>query len=310
MIQESGGIAMTRPNIAVVGSLNMDLVVAMNRMPRLGETISGESIHYIPGGKGANQAVGCAKLGADVVMIGAVGQDAFGKQILGDIRKYGIVDKAIAVLPDVPTGTASIFHAENDNCIIIVPGANGEVTPEWVDRHASDIQSADILLVQLEIPLPAVERALQIAKAAQVRTVLNPAPAVKLPAELLRLCDIITPNESELELLCGNEVGEEEELILKEILNWQSAYGNRVLVTRGKHGVSYAENGCLITAKAPKVQVVDTTGAGDCFNAALCFGLASAWEWERTVDFAVRAASRSVTKFGAQAGMPTLEELL
>jgi ribokinase len=300
---------MRKPKITVVGSLNMDLVVSMQRMPKQGETMAGESIHYIPGGKGANQAVGCARLGGDVVMIGAVGDDGFGRHILEDMRRYGVSDSAISVLTDAPTGIASIFHTPEDNCIVIVPGANGKVTPSLIEQFASEIQFADIMLVQLEIPLNAVERALQIANEAGVRTVLNPAPAVSLPAELIRLCDIITPNESEFDILCGAEIGKSEELLMEGIIDWQERYGNRLVITRGKHGVSYVEDGKLKTSAAPVVEVVDTTGAGDCFNAAICFGIASGWEWERAVAFAVRAASLSVTKFGAQAGMPTLDEV-
>jgi ribokinase len=157
-----------------------------------GRNIEGDSIHYIPGGKGANQAVGCARLGADVVMIGAVGEDGFGQHILEDMKRYGVSDYAINVLPNVPTGTASIFHTSEDNCIVIVPGANGEVTPALIDRFASEIESVDIVLVQLEVPLPAVKRALQIARKAGVQTVLNPAPAVPLPDEFIKLLTMAT----------------------------------------------------------------------------------------------------------------------
>ncbi|CAE6458824.1 unnamed protein product, partial [Rhizoctonia solani] len=150
----------------------MDLVLSMERMPRMGETIQGDSIHYISGGKGANQAVGCARLGADVVMIGAVGGDAFGSQILARMRGFGVDTAAIAELKDAATGTAAILHTEGDNCIVIVPGANGRCTPEMIETHRAYIAGADALIVQLEIPLPAVETALRIAREAGVRTIL------------------------------------------------------------------------------------------------------------------------------------------
>ncbi|MCU6707721.1 ribokinase [Paenibacillus sp. J5C_2022] len=298
-----------KPKVTVVGSLNMDLVVSMPRMPKQGETLTGDAIHYIPGGKGANQAVGCARLGAEVTMIGAVGSDGFGERILQDMRRYGVSAEAIAVLANKPTGTASIFHTPEDNSIVIVPGANGAVTPEMIDAHASAITSADIVLLQLEIPLDAVVRALQIARAGGVRTVLNPAPAVPLPQELLTLCDFVTPNEHEFELLSSLALGESDELIEQGIRVWEERYGNKLLMTRGKHGVSYLDDSRLRTAPAPFVEAVDTTGAGDCFNAAVCYGLASGWEMGRAVPFAVKAASLSVTRFGAQAGMPTLQEV-
>ncbi|MFD0958683.1 ribokinase [Paenibacillus chungangensis] len=297
------------PKVTVIGSLNMDLVVSMPRMPKQGETLTGDAIHYIPGGKGANQAVGCARLGADVTMIGAVGSDRFGEHILQDMRRFGVSVEALAVLEDKPTGTASIFHTSEDNSIVIVPGANGAVTPEMIDAHASAIVSADIVLLQLEIPLDAVERALQIARSGGVRTVLNPAPAVHLPQEVLSLCDYVTPNEHEFELLSSLALGESEALIEEGIRSWEERYGNKLLMTRGKHGVSYLDDNRLQTASAPIVEAVDTTGAGDCFNAAFCYGLASGWELKQAVPFAVKAASLSVTRFGAQAGMPTLQEV-
>ncbi|WP_040949793.1 ribokinase [Gorillibacterium massiliense] len=305
---------MKRPRIAVVGSLNLDLVVSAERMPQAGETITGESIHYIPGGKGANQAVACARLGAHVDMIGAVGDDSFGSSMLAELEKNGVSTGTVSRLTNTPTGIASILHTRQDNCIVIVPGANGKVTPGLVEQAAETIRQADILLVQLEIPLDAVEAALRIARSAGVRTVLNPAPARNLPAELLELADYFTPNETEFafyrESIPANSTPPEAEADWQNgLAEWARHYGHTVILTRGREGASYLQDGSSVTIPAPIVQAVDTTGAGDCLNGALGFGLASGWSLEQSLRFAVRAASLSVTKFGAQAGMPTFSEV-
>ncbi|NEW08403.1 ribokinase [Paenibacillus sp. SYP-B3998] len=299
---------MKQPHIVVVGSLNMDLVVSMPRMPKLGETVSGTDIHTIPGGKGANQAIGCAKLGAKVTMIGAVGQDEFGDKILRQMKDHGIEPSCISRMDNVPTGTATIFHTSEDNCIVIVAGANGNCTPEFVSAYESLILTADVLLVQLEIPIESVAKALEIARKCSVRTVLNPAPAQKLSKGLLHLVDYLTPNETEFELLSGASYANDEDLRLG-MRDWQDEFGPQLLITRGKHGGSFLYEGSLHTVPAPKVSVVDTTGAGDAFNAAFSVALASGKELNESVQFAVKSASLSVTRFGAQDGMPTLEEL-
>ncbi|WP_227872026.1 ribokinase [Paenibacillus albus] len=299
--------------IAVVGSLNMDLVISMQRMPKIGETIQGDAIHYISGGKGANQAVGCAKLGAEVTMIGAIGNDAFGSEIMQRMKLFGVKTEAIATLEGVPTGTATIMHTENDNCIVIVPGANGECSPEeTIAPYAEIIRNADALIVQLEIPMPAVEAALRIAHEAGVPTILNPAPALPLTDEQIALADYFTPNETEFEMYCGGTIDvDSEEQLFERMTAWNARFpGQKLIVTRGKHGISYADSGSIATFAAPVVQVVDTTGAGDSFNAALCFGVANGWPLDKTLPLAVRAASYSVTVFGAQDGMPTMDKLL
>ncbi|MBP1153792.1 MULTISPECIES: ribokinase [unclassified Paenibacillus] len=300
---------MKQPKIAIVGSLNMDIIVSMERMPHAGETVTAQHVSYLPGGKGANQAVGCAKLGADVSMIGAVGQDVFGKQIVGKFQELGIATNRLEQLEDAPTGIASIYHTREDNCIAVVPGANALCTPDLVFAHAQAIREARLLLVQLEVPLPTVQHALELARETGITTVLNPAPARVLPSELLALADWITPNESEFALLSGGNPGSEAEWETA-LRDFQTAAGPAVIVTRGQAGCSYLDDsGRIRTVPAPTVQVVDTTGAGDAFNAALCCGLASGWAFDETVSFAIHAASLSVTRFGAQDGMPTMEEV-
>ncbi|MCZ8515728.1 ribokinase [Paenibacillus filicis] len=299
-----------KPKITVVGSLNMDIVVTMERMPLAGETVSGRDVRYMPGGKGANQAVGCARLGAEVAHIGAVGDDVFGRQIADKFSSLGLRTEGLAVLAGEPTGIASIYHTPEDNCIAVVPGANAACTPDYVERHAEAIRAARLLLVQLEIPLPAVQRALELAREAGVVTVLNPAPAQPLSRELLSLADWVTPNETEFAALSGSAPQTETEW-QAALQRYQAEHGPAVLVTRGAKGCSYlAADGTLRTVPAPVVNVVDTTGAGDALNAAFGFGLASGWSVEEAAAFAVKAASLSVTRFGAQEGMPSYDEVM
>lgn len=295
-------------NIVVVGSLNMDLVVSSDRMPRVGETILGNNIHYLVGGKGANQAVGCAKLGAKVVMLGAVGEDAFGKQIIETLRTYEVDTTHVLKIEHKPTGTATILHTPDDNCIVVVPGANGQFTAEQLELFKEQIKQADIVLLQLEIPVPTVVKALEIARRNGIKTILNPAPAQTLSKQLLLMVDYLTPNETELEQLTGQLAANEDELevILRQ---WEQTYGHKVIVTRGEHGCSFLSNDKLHHVPSMKVDVVDTTGAGDAFNASLAFGITQGWSMEEAVSFSVKAASLSVTKFGATNGMPSLQEV-
>lgn len=299
-----------RPRIVVIGSLNMDLVVSMERMPQIGETILGTSIHYIPGGKGANQAVGCSYLGADVVMIGAVGNDQFGQRIISEMQRFGVKTDRITIMEGTPTGTATIMLTKDDNCIVVVPGANAFCSAEQVNQYEEAIRYADVLLVQLEIPISTVEQALSIARAHGVKTILNPAPAQVLSDQLLKLVDYITPNETEFELLSRANISSDQALET-EMLRWQQTYEHTVIVTRGEKGSSYLDRITdeLNTIPVIPVKVIDTTGAGDAFNAALSYCLASGWSIEECVSFAGKAASLSVTKFGAQSGMPTFEEV-
>ncbi|QJC50877.1 ribokinase [Paenibacillus albicereus] len=304
--------------VAVAGSLNMDLVLRMDRMPKAGETISGSALHTLPGGKGANQAAGCARLGAETEMIGRVGADGFGEQLLEQMRRMGVGTAGIGVHPDAPTGIASIYHTPEDNCIVIVAGANGECGEAWVESRRESIERAEVLLAQLEIPLDGVRAALRIAREKGVQTVLNPAPARELPQELLELADYITPNETEFAALSGASAESEDELA-EAIAAWQAGIGCRVIVTRGAAGCSFVgEDGRLVTVPAPRVEVVDTTGAGDTLNAALCVKLAELAAQGRAAGdaellealrFAVQAASLAVTRFGAQDGLPSREEV-
>lgn len=295
--------------VAVVGSLNMDIVVSTPRLPKLGETISGNAVHYVPGGKGANQALGCSRLTAITKMIGCVGSDRFGEEIRKRLADSGVGLEAVETVAGQTTGTAHIFHVQGDNCIIVVPGANAHCTADYVRRHGTVIREAAVVLAQLEIPLEAVLEAFRMAKESGGLTILNPAPARQLPEELLRLTDYMTPNGTEWELISGKPAGTDEQ-IAESVAFWQAKHGVRILVTRGEKGCSYYDGGQWVNVPAPRVKVVDTTGAGDAFNAALAYGLSEGKPLGEIVRFAVKAASLSVQKFGAQDGMPALDEVL
>ncbi|MFY0545853.1 ribokinase [Brevibacillus sp. H7] len=295
------------PRVVVIGSLNMDIVVEAERPPQMGETVMGRHVHFIPGGKGANQAVASARLGAQTHMIGAVGNDAFGSELLQALRKDGVDTSAVKTLADVPTGIASILLSQRDNQIIVVAGANGHCSPEDIDRHEEVIRQADVVLLQLEIPLETVQHAAAAAKRFGKTVVLNPAPARELPVELLRQVDVIIPNQSELYLLAEAEADSDLEAAMKRLLDKGV---QTVITTLGSDGAAYLERGQKLgRVSSHKVNVVDTTGAGDAFNAGFAYALASGHEVGEAVAFAGKVAALAVTKLGAQAGMPTLQEV-
>lgn len=291
---------MTGRKITVIGSINMDLVTSTNKIPKVGETVLGHSFHTIPGGKGANQAVAAARLGADVTMIGAVGDDSFGQPLLDHLTNQGINTKSIMKVNGTSTGIASIIVSEADNSIIVVPGANNHITPELIEKHEDKIINSNILLLQLEIPLESVIRAVELAKKHGIRTILNPAPIQKLPKELLEMVDYLTPNEHEQALLFASVDGTEQELEnIKE----------KCIVTKGAKGVMIYNNCEKIEIPSIQVEAVDTTGAGDSFNGALATALCEGLDIEEACRFANVVGAISVTKLGAQTGMPTKKEV-
>ncbi|GAB6152787.1 ribokinase [Desulfosporosinus burensis] len=296
-----------RPKIVVIGSLNMDLVVKAVRAPKRGETVHGEEIHFVPGGKGANQAVGLARLGAQTTMIGAVGSDAFGVELMKALQMDGVNTSSIKVLDSEATGIASILLAEGDNSIVVVPGANAQCLPEDLDRYEEIITEADLVLLQLEIPLVTVEHAIKLARKHGKPVMLNPAPALSLSRDLLSKVDYLTPNRSELALLTSMS---EESTIAQGIESLLEVGVLCCVTTLGAEGVALMEKGgSLVVVSGHKVPVVDTTGAGDAFNAGLAYALAQKKSIREAAEFAVQVSALAVTRFGAQGGMPTFAEV-
>ncbi|MED3941300.1 ribokinase [Priestia megaterium] len=285
--------------VTVIGSSSMDLVVTSNIRPGAGETVLGESFKTVPGGKGANQAVAAARLGADVSMIGCVGEDHYGKAILENFKSNGVSVNNVKPVTDLDSGTAHIILAEGDNSIVVVKGANDYITPDYVEKAKEKIKEADIVLIQQEIPEETVEYVAQLCQELKVPLLLNPAPARQLKAEVIEQVSYITPNEHEAELLFE---GKEKEEVLKQ-------YPNKLFITEGKQGVRYFNGEKEVLVPSYQVETIDTTGAGDTFNAALAVALAEGMGFEKGIQFANRAASLSVTKFGAQGGMPTRKEV-
>ncbi|MGM7721399.1 ribokinase [Metabacillus sp. Hm71] len=290
---------MNKPKITVIGSINMDLVTKTNKIPKIGETVIGDSFFTIPGGKGANQAVAAARLGAEVTMLGCVGEDAFGQELKQHLSAEGINSEHIQTIPATSTGIAAITLSEGDNSIIVVPGANSHVTSEFVRQSESLIAKSDIIILQLEIPLTSVIEAVTIAKKHHVSVILNPAPIQQLPKSLVLQADYITPNEHEEEqLLSANDLTKEEIRELKQ----------KCIVTKGAKGVQLYQDGKELIPGF-QVNAIDSTGAGDCFNGALAVSISKGATLKAACQFANAAAALSVTKLGAQSGLPTLEEV-
>jgi ribokinase len=289
-----------KKKVLVIGSINMDLVTKTSRVPKIGETLIGEAFFTIPGGKGANQAVAATRLGADVTLIGCVGEDAFGNQLTEGLTKEGVITSCVKPVTHTATGTASITLSNGDNSIIVVPGANFAVTPEYVQSYGQVIAESDILLLQLEIPLESVIEAVNIAKKHHVKVILNPAPIQTLPKDLLEQIDYLTPNEHEQELLLSSPELTEEEL---------NSVKAKCIVTKGSKGVVLYQDGVEKEIPSFKVDVVDTTGAGDSFNGALALSLSEGMSLEEACQFANAVGALSVTKLGAQGGMPTKAEV-
>ncbi|MDR3444006.1 MULTISPECIES: ribokinase [unclassified Dyella] len=286
--------------VVVVGSINMDLVTLAPRFAAPGETILGERFLTVHGGKGANQAVAAARLGADVALVGAVGDDAFGAQLHDGLAREGVSLEHVVRIADCGSGTASITVAEGDNHIIIVPAANARVTPAQIEHAQSTLASADAILVQMEIPLESVEATLRLGQRLGKPVILNPAPAQKLPVEWLKLARYLTPNQHELAILLGAD-GDED---FRSLMQRAPA---PVVLTRGSDGAWFRDGGEPTHQPGFKVDVIDTTGAGDTFNAALAVFLHEGLP--EAVRKACAAAALSVTRLGAQGGMPTRAEL-
>ncbi|MEF3274427.1 MAG: ribokinase [Chloroflexus sp.] len=294
------------PTIIVVGSLNMDLVVRAPRHPQPGETLIGSDFQTFPGGKGANQAVAAARLGARVRMIGRVGVDPFGDALLAAAQQDGVDTTFVERDPVAATGVALItLDAQGQNTIVVAPGANMRVNAEDVTRAATVFAGADVLLMPLECPLEAVIAATQLARAHGVRVVLNPAPARPLPVELLAQIDYLVPNQLELQTLADGETD------LTAAINRLQQQGVRnLVVTLGEHGALLASFDQRIHVPAFKVPVVDTVAAGDAFAAAFCIALAEGKDVLSAVRWGNAAGALAVTCVGAQPSLPARSQVV
>lgn len=293
--------------VIVLGSINMDMVMETDRLPKVGETLLGETIDYYVGGKGANQAVAASRVGAEVSLIGKIGDDTFGSKVYKHLEKEHIDVNAVTVEKNIFTGVASIFKLKEDNAIVVLPGANMLLT-DVTNELNKKVNEQDVLLTQLEIPITTVQNGLKYAKDKGAITILNPAPYNEKVVEMLPFVDIITPNETEFEGLLGHSIAHANQFE-QEMLNWSQANHTQLIVTRGGAGISYTTESKVVTIPAEKVAIVDTTGAGDTFNGILAACLAKGMAIPEAIKLSGKGATLSITKLGAQTGMPTLAEI-
>jgi ribokinase len=294
--------------IVVIGSINLDLVAAADHIPQPGETIIGSSFKTFFGGKGANQAVAAAKLGYPVCMVGNVGDDAFGPQLRGGLEQAGVDTSSLRTVAG-SSGVALITIASGgENNIVVIPGANALLTPEMLEQ--SVLRQAGFLLAQLEIPLETVEYLAEFAQRHQIPLMLDPAPARTLPAHLLVKLDWLTPNESETEALVGSKIGKSDEAASRAADELLATGARNVLLKLGGRGCLIAErNRPKQFIPAFRINAVDTTAAGDAFNAALTVSLLRGQDVRASARYACAAAAISVSRHGAQPSMPTSDEV-
>jgi ribokinase len=292
------------PRVCVIGSANLDFTVALPRLPRVGETVSMGSLLVNRGGKGANQAVAARRLGAEVRMIGCVGGDDSGSEIRRALREQGIGVDGIATSSEAATGTALIFvDREGRNQIGVAPGANHRLTVEMARAGEDAIAWAEVLVSQLEIPMPVVRWALETARRHGVPTVLNPAPVQELSDELLGLVTYLTPNAGEVAALTGIEVQDLDSGRQAAARLCERGAGT-VIITLGEQGALVCDGASAVHFEAFPVEAVDTTGAGDAFNGALAVGLAAGGSLEQVIPLASAAAALTCTRRGAQDALP------
>lgn len=290
---------MNSPRIVVVGSTNTDLVVSVPHLPQAGETVLGNELQVVAGGKGANQAVAAARLGGNVSFIGRVGDDDYGRQTLVNLQAEAIDTRFLQVTPGVASGVALIsVHAQTgENSIVVAPGANGRVSAGDITDAREAFEAAGVVVISLEIPLDAVAAAVALGRSLDLIVILNPAPAQPLSRDLLSQLDVLTPNERELEMLGGVE-------------QLQAAGVKQIITTLGPRGAHLRTAQHDVLVPALHVTAIDTVAAGDCFTGALAVELARGREMPDAINFAVTAASLKVTRRGAQPGMPRRDEVL
>jgi ribokinase len=287
----------------------MDLVVKSPRIPVSGETILGGDFLMVPGGKGANQAVAIARLGAHAIFVARLGDDVFGHKSLENLKKEKVDTRYVTLTPEAPSGVALItVDAAGNNAIVVAPGANAKLTPDDVYRAQSEIGSAGAVVAQLEVPLATVQCAAELAHHVGVTFVLNPAPAQKLPPALLAMVTVLTPNEIEAEILTGVKVVDPQSACQAADRLLEAGL-KAAIVTMGAKGFLLAQGSTREYVAAEQVNVVDTTAAGDAFTASLAVGVGQGHSLHDSAIFANRAAALCVTRMGAQPSMPTLEEV-
>ncbi|MDI3564175.1 ribokinase [Bradyrhizobium sp. Arg816] len=294
--------------VFIAGSINMDVVATADRHPKVGETVAGRQVLYFPGGKGANQAVAASRLGTKTTLIGRLGKDSFGAELRTFLGAQGI-DLGSVRDADTHSGTAIITVAASDNTIVVIPGSNALVGAD--DVADVPLATGDVAVSQFEIPLPTIAAFFQRARSAGATTLLNPAPAQKMSAELLALVDILVLNETELGFLAGVELsdGDEAARIIDVARQLQARADQTICVTLGKRGVLALAGGEEFAVPGRAVKAVDTTGAGDCFVGALAAQLAEGVSLRTALAFANAAASISVQRMGAGPSMPTAAEV-
>jgi ribokinase len=299
-----------RPRVVVVGSVNMDLVVRTAQMPHPGETVLGNNFLTAPGGKGANQAVAAARLGAECRFIARLGDDAFGEQLMDNLRTAGVDCTNVMVTPEMASGVAVVIvDSKGENSIVVASGANHMVTPDDLFSREEVFQDSDVLLLQLELPMPTVRAAMDLARRNNCKIILDPAPVPQTLCKELFQVDIIAPNAVEAEMLTGRSATEErgDKLVASDLI----ARGAQAAVIKlGPRGsLVVMADGHFYTIAPYKVNVVDSTAAGDAFTAALGVGVARGMNMHQAAKFANAAGALACTKFGAQSAMPTLDEV-
>lgn len=299
-----------KPHVVVIGSANTDLVMQVPRLPHRGETVMGGRFQVFAGGKGANQAVAAARAGARVTFIANVGCDPYGDAALKTLRREKIEARYVARSPSTPSGVALILVGQRgENLIAVARGSNDELLPGHVDAALPALDAARCLVLQLEIPLATVRRALEWANRHGVPALLNPAPAQSLPLKLLQQATWLTPNQSELTTLTGLPTRTQSE-VQTAARQLRKRGVENILVTCGARGVCWCHDSSTRWFAAPKVRAVDTVGAGDCFSGTFAAAVAEGKSVEQAIRFAVTAAAISVTRPGAQSSMPTRREIL
>ncbi|MGB9595429.1 MAG: ribokinase [Candidatus Poribacteria bacterium] len=300
---------MRRPKITVIGSSNTDLIATVPRLPSPGETVMGIDFIVAPGGKGANQAVAIARIGGDVTFIAKIGIDDNGKRSLENFKKDGINTDFVFQTDEAPSGVALIFVDKNgENMLVPVPGANGKLTLDDIEKARTAIENTDIIVLQLEVPLETVEYAIKIAYKVNVPIVLNPAPGRKLDSDLIKMVTYITPNETEAEILTDIKVTDD---------NTAKETGERLLqlgaktaiITLGKRGAMVVNKDGNQLVPAFQVDAIDATAAGDAFTGGFAFAIATGKDIISSVKFGNAVAGLTVTKMGAQPSMPKKDEL-